>query len=227
METITEIPFVLDVEQITSQAHIEHESNEAAELRSLIELAQQVGNPKAAYAVCFTEERSGDTIKIGDVFFKSQMLARNLETVERVFPILATCGHELDNAFTDNGDFLKEFWWDMIKGILLNTALEHLIAFLRRRFKLRKTATMHPGSADRNVWPIEQQQGLFKLLRDAGDRIGVRLTESFLMIPNKTISGIMFPTVTDFHSCEVCNREGCPSRTAPFNPEYNHDRCKA
>ena len=45
----------------------------------------------------------------------------------------------------------------------------------------------------------------------------MRLTDSFLMVPNKTTSGILFPTETDFRSCEVCHRENCPSRHAAFN----------
>ncbi len=37
------------------------------------------------------------------------------------------------------------------------------------------------------------------------------------MVPYKTTSGVLFPTEVDFRSCEVCRRENCPSRQAPFN----------
>ena len=73
---------------------------------------------------------------------------------------------------------------------------------------------------DASVWPIEQQQGLFSLLGDVEERVGVKLTDSFLMVPNKTTSGILFPTETDFRSCEVCHREDCPSRHAAFNKSF-------
>jgi predicted transcriptional regulator len=76
---------------------------------------------------------------------------------------------------------------------------------------------MRPGSGDVTVWPIEQQQGLFSLLDDVEGAIGVKLMESCLMVPNKTTSGILFTTEEDFRSCEVCHREDCPSRHAPFN----------
>jgi len=39
------------------------------------------------------------------------------------------------------------------------------------------------------------------------------------MVPNKTISGIRFPTERDFHACQVCHRENCPSRGAPFDAD--------
>jgi len=45
----------------------------------------------------------------------------------------------------------------------------------------------------------------------------VELTDSFLMKPNKTVSGIVFPTEEDFRSCQVCRRADCPSRSAAFD----------
>jgi hypothetical protein len=218
-ETLDSIPFSLDVEQIIAQAHVKAESRDADELLSLIELAEAVGKPKAAYAVCFIEGRDGDAVQIEDVRFKSRMLAHNLESVQRVFPLLATCGHELDEAFPGKGHMLQEFWWDLIKSRLLGAANKHLTDHLHRKFRLEKTATMRPGSGDASVWPIEQQRELFMLLGDVERAVGVRLTESFLMVPNKTTSGLMFPTETDFRSCEVCHRENCPSRQAPFSKD--------
>jgi hypothetical protein len=79
---------------------------------------------------------------------------------------------------------------------------------------------MSPGSGDADTWPIQQQADLFALLGGIDEvrkQSGVELTDSFLMIPNKTVSGIQFPTETDFRSCQVCHREGCPSRSAPFD----------
>ena len=227
METLDKIPFSLDADQIMEQAHVEVGSVDATELRSLIDVAQKIGSPKAGYAVSFVTGRDGDGIRIEDVWFRSRALSHNLKSVERVFPLVATCGHELDQAFPGKGDMLKEFWWDLIKTRLLGAANEHLSVHLHRKFRLGKTATMRPGSGDVSVWPLEQQKPLFSLLGSVESEIGVQLTESCLMVPNKTTSGLMFPTETDFRSCEVCHRENCPSRHAPFNKdlweEIEHD----
>ncbi len=217
MRTLTKIPFSLDADQIMAQAHVEVGSSDAADLLSLIELAQSIGSPKAAYAAAFITARDGDRTQIGDVWFTSRTLAHNLEPVERVFPLIATCGHELDHGFPCKGDMLQEFWWDLIKTRLLGVANKFLSEHLHQTFRLGKTATMRPGSGDASVWPIEQQKSLFCLLDGVEEKLGIRLTESSLMIPNKTTSGILFPTETDFRSCEVCHKENCPSRHAPFN----------
>ncbi len=227
MEILTEIPFALDLDSLMREAHVEAGSDDAHELQSLADLARQVGNPKAAHAVSFVEHRDGDTVQIGHVSFTSRTLCRNLKSVQRVFPLVATCGHEMTEAFPRERDMLKEFWWDLIKTRMLRAANEHLSDHLHRRFRLGKTAVMRPGSGDATVWPIQQQRELFALLGDVHTAIGVRLTDSFLMVPNKTTSGILFPTDEDFRSCEVCHREDCPSRHAPFNErlweELQHD----
>jgi len=129
----------------------------------------------------------------------------------------------MDRAFPGKGDMLKEFWWDLIKTHLLGAANKHLSDHLHRKFRLGKTATMRPGSGDVSVWPIEQQKTLFSLLGSVESDIGGQLTESCLMVPNKTTSGLLFPTETDFRSCEVCHRENCPSRHAPFNKDLWED----
>ena len=219
MEILNEIPFVLDSVTLMKQAHTEPGSDDAKELRALVDVAMEVGKPKAAYTVSFVDGRDGDTVVIGGVSFTSRTLSRNLASSERIFPLVATCGHEMDEKSPARGDMLKEFWWDLIKTHLLGAANSQLSDHLHRKFRLGKTAIMRPGSADASVWPIEQQRGLFALLGDVEQAIGVRLTDSFLMVPNKTVSGILFPTEVDFRSCEVCHRENCPSRHAAFNKE--------
>jgi hypothetical protein len=219
MKTYTKIPFSLNADHIMTMAHVEFGSRDAEDLLSLIELAQEIGSPKAAYASAFINDRNGDEVQIGDIWFRSRTLVHNLESAERVFALLATCGNELDHGFPGKGDMVLEFWWDLIKTRLLGIANKFLSEQLHKTFRLSKTATMRPGSGDASIWPIEQQKGLFRLLGGVDDQLGVRLTESFLMIPNKTTSGLLFPTETDFRSCEVCHREICPSRHAPFNKE--------
>ena len=51
--------------------------------------------------------------------------------------------------------------------------------------------------------------------------MGVRLTDSFLMVPNKSVSGIFFPAEVTFTSCQLCQRGVCPGRRAPFDPKLH------
>jgi hypothetical protein len=97
----------------------------------------------------------------------------------------------------------------------LYQAIHYFEQHVQRRFKLGRTASMHPGSlAD---WPITQQKGLFALLGDTQTTIGVTLTESLTMLPTKSASGLRFPVTQDFESCALCPRPDCPSRRVPYD----------
>jgi len=64
---------------------------------------------------------------------------------------------------------------------------------------------------------MEEQRKLFALLGDPVKEVGVELTESCLMIPVKSVSGIWFPAKIDFENCQLCSRENCPGRRAPYD----------
>jgi hypothetical protein len=219
IEAKTDIPFELDSEALRESLHIKPGSDHVKELNDLVAMVQEVGKPKALYRESFIDAKGKDTVTIDGVTFASRMLRRNLEEVERVFPFIVTCGKEVDEIEIQKDDFLKTFWLDTIKATLLGTGVRYLSEYLKRKYKLGKTSVMSPGSGDVNVWPIEQQRGLFSLFGDVENLIGVTLTDSFLMVPNKTVSGIRFPTEIDFQTCEICHREDCVGRRAPFNKE--------
>ena len=217
METLTDIPFELDTQRLTQHAHVRPGCDDAVAFENLVDRARAVARPKAGYREAFIDAKGEDTVTIDGITFTSVMLRRNLEQVERVFPFVVTCGRELDEVAPSGGDFVQTFWWDLIKAEILGVAIKRLGEHMDRRFLLPHTATMHPGSGDADVWPIEQQKGLFALLGNVTEQIGVELTDSYLMVPNKTVSGIRFPTEKDFRSCQVCRRQECPNRSAAFD----------
>ncbi|NLU42062.1 MAG: vitamin B12 dependent methionine synthase [Firmicutes bacterium] len=216
IEVLDSIPVELDAESLMKACRIQPMSDDADAFQSLIDKALAIARPKAVYREAFIEDRSENTVVVDGVTFTSSVLARNLANVERVFAFVATCGNEMDQANLPSDDFLAEYWWDQIKAAALGCASRYLSEHLKGRFRVDKTAQMHPGSGDAEVWPIQQQKELFSLLGDVRGLIGVELTDSFLMVPNKSVSGIVFATERDFHSCQLCHRENCPNRTAPF-----------
>jgi len=217
MKVLDHIPFEPDINELFSKLHIDKRSEDAKHLQDFVDHITPIVNPKAMYDVSYVEARSCDTVTIGGVTFTSRVLRRNLDKAERVFPYIATCGRELDEINPAPDDIFERFWLDIIKSIALSFSIRHLNDYLNRKYALGHTSAMSPGSGDKDIWPIEQQRQLFSMFGDAEDLIGVRLTDSCLMIPNKSVSGIRFPTEIDFKSCQVCRREKCPSRQAPFD----------
>lgn len=223
MEIIDKIPFALDAASLTERMCLTPGTEDARELEAMIGKATETAKPKAAFRECFIEQKREDTVTVDGVTFTSRTLFRNLQDAERVFPFVVTCGREVDRVVYAKEDFLKAYWWEEIKSDLLQIAADHLKSVLTSTFGLAKSAVMSPGSGDMDIWPIEQQQPLFSLLGDVDDAIGVQLSDSFLMSPIKSLSGIRFPTEVDFRTCQLCRRNNCPSRSAPFDPALWED----
>ncbi|MHC4643772.1 MAG: vitamin B12 dependent-methionine synthase activation domain-containing protein, partial [Planctomycetota bacterium] len=165
----------------------------------------------------YIEGVDGDEVCIDGVVFTSRVLSANLGKLGRVFAYVATCGREFDEVEIAADDLLKGYWLDTIKGMALFAVMEYLYSHIRGKFLLETTATMSPGEAERDIWPIEQQKLLFSLFGNTEELVGVKLTESMLMIPNKSLSGICFPSEISFKSCQVCQREDCHARRAAFD----------
>ena len=86
---------------------------------------------------------------------------------------------------------------------------------LKKKYKFEKLARLGPGSL--KAWPLHEQKPLFSIIGNVESAVGVTLNKSFLMTPRKSSSGIYFPTEIPFEACQLCPREDCPSRRAPYD----------
>lgn len=209
------IPFRIELEALAEKLRVPEGSDFAAQLKSLAGQATALARPKAVYRVSYVESRGEDFVVVGGHKLTSRVLRVNLENVYRVFPFVATCGTELGEWADSFDDLLLRYWAETINEMALRAAVQSLARHISGHFRPGPVSTMNPGSlAD---WPMEQQRALFNLLGDVQNSVGVRLTDSFLMIPIKSISGVKFPTETGFENCMLCPREKCSGRRAPYD----------
>jgi hypothetical protein len=215
---LDEVPFAPNASRLMEQLHLDADAPEAAEFLTLLEHLKAAARPRAVYAVAYIDGRDGESISIDGVAYKSRVLSRNLADLHRVFPYIASCGPEMDAAVDAGGDYLVQFWIDAVKTDALMAARGFLVDHLERVFATGNLSSMNPGSGDAEVWPIEEQRPLFAYFGDTEALVGVRLTPSCLMVPNKSVSGIFFPREVTFVTCSLCHREGCPGRRAETDP---------
>ncbi len=217
MEVLNDIAFQLDMDTLLARLRIDKESKDAKDIQHLIDHVASLVKPKAVYEVSYIQCKGYDTVNIGGVTFTSRVLRVNLDKIQRVFPYIATCGRKLEKIVAVTDDFMRRFWLDTVKDMALEASRKHLSNYLKRRYALGQTSSMSPGAGSQDLWPIEQQKQLFSIFGNVEDLIGVKLTDSFLMIPNKSVSGIYFPTEIRFESCQLCPRKECLARRAPYN----------
>lgn len=219
MINLLKIPLSIDRSSVLERLSIQPGSSAAREIGELIDEMKARAKPRALFRESFVEHRDKNSVTIDGVTFTSRALRANLDTINRVFPYIATTGLETNNLNLKQDDILKKFWLETIDLNLLEYCMQCLREEIQHRFKFGELSTMNPGAGERDVWPIEQQAELFSVFGGAESKIAVRLLPTFLMQPEKTTSGILFPAETSFENCQLCKREGCGFRRASFDPE--------
>jgi hypothetical protein len=214
---VEHIPFQADLDELAKTVRLRPGSPMLDDLRQMANEAQALAKPKVIYRVALVEANGDRTLSIDKAEFNSRVLRVNLEKAHRVFPFVATCGRELKEWADTHADMLQRFWADAIMEQALFTAIQELDRHLEEHYRPGPLSSMNPGSLE--DWPITQQRPLFGLFGDTRAQIGVELTDSMLMIPAKSVSGVLFPSQEGFTaSCQLCPREVCPNRSAPYDP---------
>ena len=211
---LDDFPVELSVERTLERLKLDEGRSQTLGVEDVFKTAVILIHTQAIYGEAYVNKRSLDRIEIDGIEFRSRVLAKNLERIERIFPYILTIGDSLENTARSSESITRRLVLETIGDLALGSGLEHLQRHISEQYGLETTSNMGPGQLD---WPIEQQRELFSLLGHVRDTIGVTLTQNLMMVPRKSISGIIFPTEETFISCQLCQRNRCPSRKAPFD----------
>ena len=211
---LDDFPVELSLEKTLERLKLNEGRSQTLGVEDVFKTAAVLIHTQAIYGAAYVNKRSLDKIEIDGIEFTSHVLAKNLERIERVFPYVLTIGDSLENTARSSESMTRRLVLETVGDLALGSGLEHVQRHISEQYGLETTSNMGPGQLD---WPIEQQRELFSLLGHVKDAIGVTLTGSLMMVPRKSISGIIFPTEETFISCQLCQRNKCPSRKAPFD----------
>jgi len=216
-EVLSDIPVKFDVDKVLRRLKIGNRvlREKKEPIKNLINMATGLITPRATYKVAYIENKKDAAVEIEKVEFESKVLRKNLDKIERVFPYVITIGKKLEDKVATTEDLLEQYYLEEIADIALDYIREYLEKYLQEKYRLEQLSRMSPGSL--KDWPITEQQKFFSLFGDTQKLTGVTLTDSFLMIPRKSVSGIFFPTDVKFYSCQLCPKEGCIRRKAPYD----------
>jgi len=212
---LDDIQFQVDKDLLLKRIHVDPKSEDGVQVMHLVEQAERIGRPKALYKLSSIDTKGEDYVLVDGVKLTSRVMRVNFEDINRVFPYVVTCGRELYEWAEGLEDILENYWAGIIMEMALAAAIKHFHAHLEERYHLGKFRSMNPGSLQ--DWPIGQQIELFSILGDVRRSIGVELTDSCLMLPMKSTSGIIFQTESNYENCQLCPRKDCPNRRAEYN----------
>ena len=216
MEILQNLTTQIDLQEVRKSLRLDRQGDTQVAQR-LIDKAKTLIEPKAAFKLCYIDEKLPDAVIIDGLRLESKVLRKNIDKVERIFPYVISIGEALEQASREMSDLLEAYYLDVIGNIALTAVRKQLHDHLCSKFALKKISFMSPGSL--GDWPIESQSQLFQLLPEVEASIGVRLNKSFLMIPTKSVSGIYFQTEVSFFNCQLCQRGKCPGRKARYNED--------
>jgi hypothetical protein len=159
-------------------------------------VAGEVGNflsPGACFRLFRIDSVADGVVALeGGWTFKGRILARLVRDATDAALFVATIGETLEeraSALFEEGDFLASVLLDAAGTVALHRVVKALRLTLAREAEAmghQLTGRTAPGYGD---WDLRDQAQLFQAL--SGDPLPVRLSESGVMIPKKSLSGLI------------------------------------
>lgn len=151
-----------------------------------------------------------------DLHIKS-IIARQLRGSEAYALFVATAGIEFEDfqrQLVEEGDMVKVFIANALGSVITEKCADKMEQLLQEaidKLNWHHTNRFSPGYC---AWHVSEQQILFPLLGNTAP-CGIELTDSSLMIPIKSVSGILGlgkKVRKNEYSCGLCEYEKCYKR---------------
>jgi len=132
---------------------------------------------------------------------------------------VATIGSSLENKVSElfsQGEYPQAVALDAVGTVSVRSLSNYMRSLVCQEAKeqnLQTTKYFSPGSGD---WDISQQKNIFQII--PVDKIGVKLTESYMMVPQKSLSWVIgigkkiIITSKGNDSCKICLADNCQFR---------------
>jgi hypothetical protein len=182
--------------------------------REVLDEAPAFIHAKGGYRVLDAFECLEQEIRIGEtIFHTGSIIARQFRDAEKMVIFACTAGpgiREAYDRYRQAGDPLKAFFMDTLGTVAVEKAMDKIHHSIKHDFAalgLHCTNRYSPGYCG---WLVREQHQLWSLLPH--QYCGIDLTDSALMIPIKSVSGIigLGPHARkNPYACSLCDLQNC------------------
>jgi len=182
-----------------------------------IKNAYELIEPSYSYVILNIEGIRRSCVFVeGSIVFKSDVMAQMMEQCKKVAVFLVTIGNQLEEAvcsLSEDGLVLEASVLDAIGSGATEKVAEYVHGRVEEVSRVQGLCTnrrFSPGYCD---WAIRQQRMVFRAMN--GTSMKVRLTKECLMLPRKSISGVIgiCPCgMESYNPCRTCNKYDCLGR---------------
>lgn len=182
-------------------------------LKKELFLLNQVATIQGAYLISKAEVQK-EHLKVSDkLFFLGNKLIKFYKNISSAAVFVCTAGKEITDKtmeFNQKGDFLEGYLLDVLGSVLVEKAMNKIHEYLRNDMEqkgLGITNRYSPGYCD---WNIKEQKQLLDFFPE--NFCNISLNESCLMMPTKSVSGIIGigrDVKYQKHLCSLCDNKNC------------------
>ena len=178
---------------------------------------ERLADKKSIYRIFELSLKDENELKIGNVEIYSRNLRTNLKDCKQVVLFVATLGTEVDRLIR------KMQVVDMAKAVVMQacaaTLLEEYCDELQQKIAEHMQEQgkyirprFSPGYGD---FSIQHQKAVLAML-EASKRIGVTMTDSYMLTPTKSVTAVIgigdAEMNCNLNSCEECDKTDCTYR---------------
>jgi hypothetical protein len=178
--------------------------------------AAKICDIKAEYTVCrevsFIDELK--SLRVNDIDFSiGKIIWGQIRKSDSVAFFLCTAGEEigeLSRKLMKEKDFLTGYIYDVAGSEIVEAAADLMQSELKAQMGKENSNITNRFSPGYCGWNVSEQQKLFRVL--PGNYCGITLTESSLMNPIKSVSGVIgIGENVKFrpYTCNLCNDTNC------------------
>jgi len=186
---------------------------------------------RGGYAVFEADGIGRDFIRCGDkVIEAGRKVCGYMKYAESIAVFIGTAGEEftaVTRRYNSEGDYLKGYLVDLFGSLVAERMAEFLQNKLEEEMAAKGLLITNRYSPGYCNWRLSGQKRLFEMLGDAdsdsdsaASSCVISLTESMLMIPIKSVSGIIgvgHKVKKREYACAVCSDADCPYRRITGN----------
>jgi len=178
----------------------------------------RISSPQGAILLAETlDSASAEEIRVQDLVFDSGKIIHKMLRYSSCYALfIVTAGPEPENlarSLLNQGNYLEGYIADLLASALVDAAADQIQENVRsyaQKQGMKITNRYSPGYCS---WKVEEQQKLFSLFPEGC--CGISLSESSLMSPVKSISGIIgIGDNVEYrdYTCEICPMIDCAFR---------------
>ncbi|MDA3821531.1 MAG: hypothetical protein PF450_02805 [Bacteroidales bacterium] len=185
-------------------------------IKNIFILAEDLCNIKGGYIISndlIIDQENKRIFSHNNWFETKQIVTHQLRRSEQAAWFVCTAGKEItkySKQQAENGDTIGGYVLDVLSNIIVDKAMDFIQSELKlevAKLGLKITNRYSPGYCD---WNISEQKKLFQAFPE--NFMDVSLTESCLMIPIKSVSGLIGIGKNvhyNDYTCNLCSDVNC------------------